>query len=64
MACRGNRGTYSHLTGLGNVSLSLEKLADVQSLSAPEVSMDAPVEGELEGPPVEASAAWLVSARA
>lgn len=43
-----------HLTRLGNVSLSLEKLTDVQSLSAPEVSMDAPVEGELEGPPVEA----------
>lgn len=56
-ACRGNRETHPHLTRLGNVSLSLEKLTDVQSLSAPEVSMDAPVEGELEGPPVEASAA-------
>lgn len=43
--------------------LGLKQLADVQSLSAPEVAVDAPVEGELEGSPVEASAAWSVSAR-
>jgi hypothetical protein len=32
-------------------------------LAAPEVPVDAPVEGELEGPPVEASAASSVPAR-
>jgi hypothetical protein len=55
--------THPHLSRLGNISLGLEQLADVQSLAAPEVSVDAPVEGELEGPPVEASAASSVPAR-
>ena len=63
MGGKGLGASTSRLTGLCNVSLSLEKLADVQSLSAPEVSVDAPVEGELQRPPVEASAAASVSAR-
>ena len=58
-----NRETHPHLSRLSDISLGLEQFADVQGLSAPEVPVDAPVEGELEGPPVEASAAASVSAR-
>lgn len=56
--------THPLLSRLGNVLLGLEELADVQGLAAPEVSVDAPVEGELEGPPVQASTRrrWSVSA--
>jgi len=52
-----DRETHSHLSRLLDVSLGLEQLANVESLSAPEVSVDAPVEGKLEGPPVEAPGA-------
>lgn len=45
---------FPHLSRLSDISLGLEQFADVQGLSAPEVPVDAPVEGELEGPPVEA----------
>ena len=51
------------MSRLLDVSLGLKQLADVESLASPEISVDAPVEGELEGPPVEASAAASVSAR-
>jgi hypothetical protein len=43
--------------------VGLEKPPKIQSLSAPKISVDAPVEGELEGAPVEASAHASVAAR-
>lgn len=39
---------------LCDVLLLLKQLANIHGLAAPEVAMHAPVEGELEGPPVEA----------
>lgn len=53
--------THPLLSWLCDVPLGFEKTADVQGLSAPEVSMDAPVEGKLEGAPVEASASRSVA---
>ena len=53
----GNGETHPHLSRVGDVPLGLEEFADVEGLSAPEVSVNAPVEGELQRLPVEAAAA-------
>jgi hypothetical protein len=64
-AARGVRGgsgqTHPLLSRLCNVLVGFKQSAQIQSLSAPEVSVDGPVEGQLEGPPVEASVQrqWL-----
>lgn len=39
---------------LCDVLVALEQLADIHGLAAPEVPVHTPVEGELEGTPVEA----------
>ena len=48
--------THPLLPWLRDVLVGLKKAAQVQGLTAPEVPVDAPVERELEGLPVEASA--------
>lgn len=63
VVCGGDRATHPLLSRLCDVPVGLEQVAQVDCLAAPEVAVDAPVEGELEGPPVEASAAASVSAR-
>jgi len=50
------QATHPLQAALGDVLVTLKQLAQVHGLSAPEVAVDAPVERELEGPPVEASA--------
>lgn len=45
--------TYPLLSGLGDVPVRFEEGANVDSLAAPEVSMDRPVESKLQGAPVE-----------
>lgn len=45
--------TYPLLSGLGDVPVGFKEGANVDSLAAPEVSMDRPVESELQGAPVE-----------
>lgn len=45
--------TYPLLPGLGDVPVCLEKGANVDGLAAPEVSMDSPVKGKLQGAPVK-----------
>lgn len=45
--------TYPLLSRLGDVPVGFEKRADVDGLAAPEVSMNSPVEGKLQGAPVE-----------
>jgi hypothetical protein len=59
----GMRGTHPLLSRLCDVLVGLEQPAKIQSLPAPEVSVDAPVEGELQGAPVEASARRSAAAR-
>lgn len=61
---KGNWETHPHLSRVGDVPLGLEEFADVEGLSAPEVSVDAPVEGELQRLPVEAAGARSACARA
>jgi len=51
---------YSLLPWLGDVLVRLEEGADVDSLPAPEVSVDGPVEGELQGAAVELAGGVLV----
>ena len=46
---------YSLLSRLGNVLVRFEEGADVHSLAAPDIAMDGPIEGELEGAAVEVS---------
>lgn len=41
------------LSGLCDVLVGLEETADVQGLAAPDVAVDGPVEGELQGAAVE-----------
>ena len=41
------------LPGLCDVLVGLEETADVQGLAAPDVAVDGPVEGELQGAAVE-----------
>lgn len=41
--------SYFLLSRLANVLVRFEESADVHGLSAPDVSVDGPVEGELEG---------------
>lgn len=54
--------TYPLLSWLSDVLVCLEQAPNVQRLATPEVSVDAPVEGELEGPPIKASASRSVAA--
>lgn len=56
--------THPLLPRLGDVFVGLEQSANVKGLSAPEIAVDAPVEGELERPPVEAPTHWSQSLRA
>lgn len=49
------------MSWLRDISVGLEELTDVYRLSAPEVTVDTPVQGELEGLPVETSVWQLVS---
>lgn len=44
---------YPLLSGLCDVLVGLEETADVQGLAAPDVAVDGPVEGELQGAAVE-----------
>lgn len=37
------------------MSVGLKKLADIHRLATPKISVDSPVEGKLEGAPVEAT---------
>jgi hypothetical protein len=55
-------GTHSLLSRLCDVLVGFEQTPKIQGLSAPEVPVDGPVEGQLEGPPVEASRAPSVVA--
>jgi hypothetical protein len=61
--CAAWHGTHPLLSRLCDIPVGLEQTTKVQRLSAPKVSVDAPVEGELEGAPVEASAQPSVAAR-
>lgn len=45
--------TYPLLSRLGDVPVGFEKRANVDGLAAPEVSVNSPVEGKLQGAPVE-----------
>lgn len=45
--------TYPLLSGLGDVPVGFKEGANVDGLAAPKVSMDRPVESELQGAPVE-----------
>ena len=47
------KGAYPLLSGLCDVLVGLEETADVQGLAAPDVAVDGPVEGELQGAAVE-----------
>jgi hypothetical protein len=47
------RGAYPLLSGLCDVLVGLEETADVQGLAAPDVTVDGPVEGELQRAAVE-----------
>jgi hypothetical protein len=51
--------SYSLLARLCDVFVGLKQPANVHGLAAPEVSVDGPVEGELQGAPVEAAAGVL-----
>ena len=44
---------YPLLSGLCDVLVGLEKSADVQGLAAPDVAVDGPVEGKLQGAAVQ-----------
>ena len=50
--------TYGLLSGLCDVLVRFEERSDVHGLSAPDVSVDGPVEGELEGTAVEVAVVW------
>ena len=52
---------YSLLSRLRDVLVRFEEGADVDRLPAPEVSVDGPVEGELQGAAVEVSGEVLSS---
>lgn len=45
--------SYPLFPNICNVAVGLEKGANIESLSAPQVAMDGPVERELQGPSVE-----------
>jgi hypothetical protein len=47
------KSAYPLLSGLCDVLVGLEETADVQGLAAPDVAVDGPVEGELQGATVE-----------
>jgi hypothetical protein len=53
--------THPLSSRLCDIPVRLEEPAQVEGLAAPKVPVDAPVQGELEGLPVEASASrqWL-----
>jgi len=46
---------YLLLSGLGNMTVCFEEGTDVEGLASPEVAVDGPVEGELEGALIERS---------
>ena len=50
---------YPLLSGLGDVLVGFEEGADVHGLAAPDVAVDGPVEGELEGAAVELAVAYI-----
>jgi hypothetical protein len=47
------KSAYPLLSGLRDVLVGLEETADVQGLAAPDVAVDSPVEGKLQGLAVE-----------
>ena len=50
--------SYSLLSRLAYVLVGLEERSNIDCLAAPEVSVDCPVEGELEGAAVEVPVEW------
>lgn len=46
---------YLLLSGFGDVTVCFEERTDVEGLASPEVTVNGPVEGELEGALVERS---------
>lgn len=54
--------TYLLLPGVANVLIGLEKGSDINCLSPPDMSVDSPVQGELQRTPVERSMKIEVSA--
>lgn len=54
--CRG-WWSYFLLSRLGNVLVRFEEFADVHCLAAPDISVDCPVKGQLEGAAVEGAVA-------
>lgn len=44
--------TYSLLTRLSHISIGIKKRSDVLRLTAPDVTMDGPIESELEASPI------------
>lgn len=53
--------TYRLLSGLCNVLVRFEEGSDVHGLTAPDVTVNSPVEGELQGAAVEVAVGGLVS---
>lgn len=44
---------YLLLTGISHVFVGLEQRSDVDSLAPPDLSLDSPVKGQLQRPPIE-----------
>lgn len=51
--------TYRLLSGLCNVLVRFEEGSDVHGLTAPDVTVNSPVEGELQGAAVEVAVGWF-----
>lgn len=52
-----DRSSYALLSRLGDMLIRFEETADVQCLTAPNISVDRPVKGQLEGAAVEGAVA-------
>lgn len=52
--------SYSLPSRLGNVLVGFEESTDVHGLAAPDISVDSPVEGELEGAAVKGAVACVL----
>ena len=53
VSCVSRKSAYPLLSRLCDVLVGLEETADVQRLTAPDVAVDGPVEGKLQGAAVE-----------
>jgi hypothetical protein len=56
------KSAYPLLSGLCDVLVGLEETADVQGLTAPDVAVYGPVEGELEGAAVQRAGQYISEA--